>query len=188
MDFANIALRLLHVETTRDLETMVVTTWAIWLNRNQRVFESINQGVSQVWNLAMSALSDYKEASKFFQLGPLSCEVSWKKPLAGVYKINVGGATADDGRCSSIGLVIRDFRGEVVASLCRVLQGNFSVDETEVLAVEAGILLAKEMGLHHITTESDSLSVAQRISSKEVKGEMGHIVQGILSFLEWFSS
>lgn len=133
-------------------------------------------------------MSDYKEASKIFLVGPLSCEVSWKKPPAGVYKINVDGATADDGRCSSIGLVIRDFRGEIVAALCRVLQGNFSVDETEVLAVEAGILLAKEMCLHHITIESDSLSVVQRILSKEVKGEMGHIVQGILSLLDWFSS
>ena len=147
-----------------------MTTWAIWLNRNQRVFESINQGVSQVWNLAMSVLSNYKEASKFFLLGPLSCEVSWKKPPASVYKINVDGASADDGRCSSIGLVIRDFR-EVVATLCRVLQGNFSMDETEALAMEEGIILAKEMGLHHL-----------------VKGEMGHITQGILNFLDWFSS
>ena len=121
-------------------------------------------------------------------MGLLSCKVSWKKPLAGVYKINVDGAIADDGRCSSIGLVIRDFRGEVVAALCRVLQGNFSVDEIEVLAVEVGILLVKEIGLHHITIELDSLSVVQRILSKEVKGEMGHIVQGILTFLESFSS
>ena len=90
----------------------------------------------------MKALSDHKEASKFFLLGLLYCEVSWKKPPAGVYKINVDGATVDDGRCLSIGLVIRDFKGEVAAALCRVLQGNFSMDETEVLAVEAGILLA----------------------------------------------
>ncbi|XP_075636757.1 uncharacterized protein LOC142608995 [Castanea sativa] len=184
LDFADTALRLLHVRTIKDLETMVVAAWGIWLNRNQRVFESVSQGVSQVWKLAMNMLSDYKEASKFFLLGPLSCEVSWKKPPAGVYKINVDGATADGRRCSSIGLVIRDFRGEVVTVLCRVLQGNFSVDETEVLAVEAGILLAKEMGLHHITIESNSLSVVQRILSKEVKGEMDHIVQGILSLLE----
>ena len=107
-----------------------------------------------------------------------------KNPPAGIYKINVDGATADDGRCSSIGLVVRDFRGEVVAALCRVLQGNFSVGETEALVGEEGILLAKEMGLHHVILESHSLSVVQTILSKEVKGEMGHIVQGILIFLD----
>ena len=70
-------------------------------------------------------LSDYKEAAKFCLLGPSFCEVCWKKPPAEVYKINVDGATANDGRRLSIGVVIRDFRGEVVAALCRVLLGNF---------------------------------------------------------------
>ena len=73
----------------------------------------------------MSALSDYKEASKFSLLGPLSGEVSWKKPPAGVYKINVDRATADDRRCSSIGLVIRDFRGEVVAAFVEYSKAIF---------------------------------------------------------------
>ena len=73
----------------------------------------------------MSMLSDYKEASKFNLFGPLSCEVSWKKPPAGVYKIDVDGATADDGRRSSIGLVIRDFRGEAVAAFAEYSQAIF---------------------------------------------------------------
>ena len=51
-----------------------------------------------------------------------------------------------------------------------------------------GIVLAKEMDFHHIIIESDSLSVVQSTFSKEVRGEISHIVQGILSFLDWFSS
>ena len=57
------------------------------------------------------------------------------------------------------------------------------MDETEVLAVEEGIPLANEMGLHHVILESHSLSVVQTILSKEVKGEMGYTVQGIISLL-----
>jgi len=121
-------------------------------------------------------------------LGPSSCEVCWKKPPAGVYKINADGAIADDGRRLSIGMVIRDFRGEVVAALCRVLPGNFSVGETEALAVKARILLAKEMDLHQIIVESNSLSVVQSISFKDFRGEIDYIFHGILSFLEGFSS
>ena len=41
--------------------------------------------------LCLSLLQDYKEAAMFFQLGPSSCELSWKKPPMGVYKINVLG-------------------------------------------------------------------------------------------------
>ena len=61
-------------------------------------------------------LSDYKEVTKFYMLGPSSCEVCWKKPPVGVYKINANGAIVDDGRRSSIGVVIRDFKGEAVAA------------------------------------------------------------------------
>lgn len=133
-------------------------------------------------------LSDYKEASKFYLLGPSSCEVCWKKPPDEVYKINVDGATIDDERRSSIRVVIRDFKGEAVATLCRVLPGNFSVEEIEALAVEAWILLAKEMDLHQIIVESDSLSVVQCILSKDFRGEIGHIFHGILCFLDRFNS
>lgn len=85
-------------------------------------------------------------------------------------------------------MIIRDFKGEAIATLCKVLPGNFSVKETKVLAVEAGILLAREMDLHQFIVESDSLSVVQSISSKDFSGEFGHIVHGILCFLEGFSS
>ena len=47
---------------------------------------------------------------KFCLLGPSSCEVSWKKPQVGFFKINTDGATTDDGRWSSIGVIIRDSR------------------------------------------------------------------------------
>ena len=91
---------------------------------------------------------DFKEAEKFCSLGQAAGDVCWRKLPDGVFKINTDGAAADDGRRSSIGVVIRDCRGQVVAALCRVLSGCFTVDETEVLAIEAGILLAKEMDLN----------------------------------------
>ena len=56
-------------------------------------------------------------------------------------------------------MVIRDSRGEVVVALCRVLPSCFLVDETEALAIEAGIMLARELDLHQVIVESDSLLV-----------------------------
>ena len=187
-DFSELALKLLYARTPRDLDLMVVVAWAIWHNRNLRVFESVNQEVGLVWNYAVSMLFDYKEASKFYLLGRSSCEVCWKNLPVKVYKINVDGATADDGRRSSIGVVIRDFRGNAVAALCRVLPSNFSVEETKALAMEAWILLAKEMDLHQIIVEFDSLSIVQSILSMDFKGEIGHIFHGILCFLDGFNN
>ncbi|XP_075650205.1 uncharacterized protein LOC142620779 [Castanea sativa] len=156
-DFSDIALGLLCAGTTRDLEILVVTAWAIWYNRKQCVHESKKQVAGQIWDFASSFLSNYKEASKYFQLGPAFCDVSWKKPPMGVYKINVDGATSERERNSSIGVIIRDFKGEAAAGLCRLINANFSVLETEVLAVEAGVLLAKYIGLQQIIIESNSL-------------------------------
>ena len=125
---------------------------------------------------------------KFCGLGPSAYEVSWKKSQAGVFKINIDGATADDGRWSSIRVVIRDSKGEVTVALCRVLPSCFSMDEIEALAIKAGILLARELDLHQVIVESNSLSVVQRILAKDFSGGLGHIVHGILGFLEDFSS
>ena len=129
-----------------------------------------------------------KRLKKFCSLGPAAGDVCWRKPPDGVFKINSDGAAADDGRRSSIGVIIRDCRGQVVAVLCRVLPGCFTVDETEALAIEAGFLLAKELDLNQIIIESDSLSTVQRILSKDCSGGFGHIVNGIVSFLDGFMS
>ena len=129
-DFVDVALGLFYAGTNRDMEIMVVTTWAIWYNRNQYVHEGEKLATGQVWDFAWNLLLNYNEASNFFKLGPDYCEISWMKPPRGVYKINVDGATAERGRNSSIGVIIRDYKEEAVASMCRLLNGNFSVLET----------------------------------------------------------
>ena len=187
-DFVDVALGLFYTGTNRDMEIMVVSTWALWYNRNQCVHEGEKLAASQVWDFAWNLLLNYNEASKFFKLGPDYCEISWMKPPKGVYKINVDGATAERGRNSSIGVIIRNYKGEVVAGMCRLLNGNFSVLETELLALEAGILLAKDLGFQQIIIEFDSLLAAQSISAKIISGEIGHIVQGMLCYLDCFDS
>ena len=102
-------------------------------------------------------------------------------------KINTDGAMGGDGVLSSIGVIIRDCRGQAVAALCRVLPGCFSVDDTEALAIEAGVLLARELDFQQIIIESDSLAVVQGISAKDYGGGFGHIVNGIVNLLDGFA-
>lgn len=187
-DFSDVSLHILAEGTTKDLEIMVVTAWSIWYSRNQRVHEAEGQTPSQNWNFASNLLQDHKEASNYFLYGPSACEISWKRPPEGVYKINTDGATSDDGRKSSIGVIIRDSKGETVAGLCKLLPGNYTVMETEIMAVEVGILVAKELELQKVITETDSLPVVQSIVAKENSKEVGHLAQGILSLAGCFSS
>lgn len=48
------------------------------------------------------------------------------------------------------------------------------------MAVEVEILLAKELELQQVITETDSLPVVQSIVAKENSEEIGHLAQGHL--------
>ncbi|KAF3955652.1 hypothetical protein CMV_019153 [Castanea mollissima] len=58
--------------------------------------------------------------------------------------------------------------------------------ETEIMAVEVEILLAKELELQQVITEIDSLPVVQSIVAKENSEEIGHLAQGILNLAGCF--
>ena len=159
LDFLDIALKVLATGDLKDLEYLFVMAWAIWHSINTKVFESVCLGADQIWNSTVNLISDFKEADSFYSLGPMVGEVSWRKPPNGVLKINSDGATGGDGVLSSIGVIIRDCKGQAAAALCRVLPGCFSVDEMEALAIEAGVLLARELDFQQVIIESDSLAV-----------------------------
>ena len=109
-------------------------------------------------------------------------------PLPVVFKINVDGATSEIDRNSSVGVVIRDAVGNVQAACCRYLQGQYSVEEVEALAMKCGLLLAKEHELSQIILESDGLTVVSNVTVAEISGYLGHVYQGILNLLSSFSS
>ena len=64
---------------------------------------------------------------------------------SGVFKVNVDGASSDQDGSSSVGVVIRDSKGQIKAALCLPLQSHFSAELTEVFALEQGVLFAQEL-------------------------------------------
>ncbi|XP_065635987.1 uncharacterized protein LOC136070235 [Quercus suber] len=100
--------------------------------------------------------------------------------------INVDGATSNQGRNCSIGVIIRDYLGYVVAALSKYLPGCFAADQVEALALEQGILLAQEMHLPRVILESDALAVVQALNDNSTGSELGHILQGILLVCDSF--
>ena len=98
------------------------------------------------------------------------------------------GATSDDERNSSVGVVIKDSNESFTASLSKTLPSHYLVPETEIIALDAGILLALEMELRQSILESDSLTVDQGVLSNETSEEAGHLIQGIISLLGYFGS
>ena len=74
-----------------------------------------------------------------------------------MYKINVDGATFEDGRPSGVGAVIRDYRGMVVVASAKLLSAMYGVAVPEAVAAEEGMLLACQMMLTQVVLEFDPL-------------------------------
>ena len=105
-----------------------------------------------------------------------------------IYKINVDGATVRAWGTSSVGVVIQDSKGMVIAAECKVLNGVYDAAVTKAFAVEEGILLAKEMEIHHIVVELDSIGVVDTINANNCNGDIGTVIQGSLEMLRQFRS
>lgn len=79
-----------------------------------------------------------------------------------------------------MGVVIRDSRGMVIAAECRVLSEAYNAKFMEALAVEEGILLARDLEPHQIVVESDSIGVVYAINANNCNRDIGSITQGTL--------
>ena len=75
------ALQVISNSTSQDLETLFVTAWYIWFNRNQVVYESTSILPGQIWDSALRLAKDYKGA-----LSPTRLQFSSKVagPLIGL--------------------------------------------------------------------------------------------------------
>ena len=107
-------------------------------------------------------------------------------PPVGFFKINVDGAVPSVEGHSRVGVIIRDWERKVVIAKCIPLLGRMAVDETEAIAMEQGIILAKNLGLEKTILEGDLMQTIQTIEAKEVRSVVGHIVRGILQNLPNF--
>ncbi|XP_075669908.1 uncharacterized protein LOC142639644 [Castanea sativa] len=179
-NFTDLALQILNNGAAHDLEIFFVTSWALWYNRNQKAFKDACYSPDQVWFFAKATRS---EAAALCNQSQIS-----EAPPTGMYKVNVDGAASGDGRSSRVGVVIRNSKGEPIAALCKLLPRQFTSLETEIIARENGILLAKEMEPTQVIFESNALTVVQDIHAKETNASLGHLYQRICTLLESFRS
>ena len=86
----------------------------------------------------------------------------WPPPL-GLCKINVDGALFPTKKLAGIGVVIRDQQDRLLAALCKKIRAQLGVLEVEAKAYEAGVLLARQLGLNDGVLEGDSLTVSNAL-------------------------
>ena len=169
------------------MEIFFATTQSIWWNRNQVMHEDSGSPPSQSQELANRTLIDCKDDCSHPPLTHSPPVLNWKTPPSSFFKINVDGATSNDGTHTCIGLIFRDCQGFSIAASSEVLQSSYSAKITKAFALLHGVLLALELKIFHAIFESDVVSIVQVLNCGDTDGEIGLILQDIRSYYASFS-
>ncbi|XP_050245646.1 uncharacterized protein LOC126693633 [Quercus robur] len=97
-----------------------------------------------------------------------------------MYKVNFDAAVFADLDASGVGVVVRNDKGEVMASLAARGPLVRDSDETEMLACWRALEFAVEAGFLELILEGDNLTVMKSlISLKPNRSRLGHIFEEI---------
>ncbi|XP_030939531.1 uncharacterized protein LOC115964337 [Quercus lobata] len=155
----------------------------IWYNRNHVLYEANGTSEAHIWGAAIRMIEDFKEANGLDFKHKMDKKDHWEPPSVGFYVINVDGAIPLANGHSGIGIIVRDSDCRFFAAVSMLLQGRYSVEETEAIAVEQGCVLAKKLGLERVIIETDSLLTVQAVEANDVREAVGHIVKSIVQSL-----
>ena len=154
----------------------------VWGNRNNAIHNDEGCPPAQVWAIAKQSQIDFTTSCSHDHPSHPTVRTHWSLPPPGFHKINVDGATTNDGGHSSIIVIIKDHTGATIGAFNKLLPSALPTTVTE-----AGVLFATKMGMSKAIFESDALVLIQTLNSKESGGQLGHILQDIRSSTHVFN-
>ncbi|KAK2650302.1 hypothetical protein Ddye_017791 [Dipteronia dyeriana] len=101
---------------------------------------------------------------------------SWKPPPAGMVKLNTDASVKEGHNLIGLGMVLRDNRGRVLVAASKTVQGNFSAEIGEILALREGLGLAKQHGLFRCWVELDVANVVAAINDPKSTGSLAGFI------------
>nr|XP_023907618.1 uncharacterized protein LOC112019310 [Quercus suber] len=96
---------------------------------------------------------------------PRNAVVQWSPPSERLYKVNFDAALFDHLGCAGLGVVVRDWRGNVLAALSQKVALPQSVEMAEALAAKRAVQLATEMSFTRVLVEGDCKRVVQALQT-----------------------
>ena len=171
------------------LAQFMAIAWNIWRNRN-----GIRHGEEQKKkeNLILEAsrlISEFQAVQD--PLIPSVCrsQTSWLPPEPGFYKADVDGAVFKNLSNAGTGVLIRDYKGQVVAALSQRFFAPLGPLEVEAKAMEAAVIFARDVGIQNIIFEGDCLQVYNCLhGTSKAPPAVANVLNGISFHLQSFRS
>jgi len=174
--------RFLHGEVFSKLvELFAMVAWSIWERRNRVRERQKVWGIDEVCHRASELLKEFHDVHKKVpRLVVQSGDTRWKPPGSGMYKVNFDGALFEEQSCANLGVVIRDSAGLIIGALNQKIRHSGSMDMVEALAASRAIVFVKEVCLHSVVVEGDSLRAIQAIVVAKPSSTMfGNVIADI---------
>ena len=131
----------------KSLEKFSVLAWFIWCRRNKSHFYEPCLAPEKLFEAASKSLVEFqvKKAESVPKQKPAI--LKWHPPSIDTYKINYDGTVFTESNEAGLGIVVRNEKGEVMASLAEKIGMPLGgVEVIEAMATRRAILLAVELG------------------------------------------
>lgn len=137
-----------------DLALIAAMCWFLRKGRCSQVFENVKPNPLLVVSKASALVAEFWEANGFTFMDknePMGADGSfWVPPSVNSFKANSDGAFDHSG----VGVIFRDRKGELIEYVSCVAPAKFAF-AAEALALKKAMQMAFDLGLEHISFESD---------------------------------
>ena len=120
-DFIGIMSQIMEKGSSTYLDLFFMVPWTIWGNRNNAIHNDVGYPPTQVWEIAKLSLIDFTTSNLPDHPSHPTVRAHWSPPFPGFHKINVDGATANNGEHSSIRVIIRDHTEATIGAFNKLL-------------------------------------------------------------------
>ncbi|KAH9722180.1 reverse transcriptase domain-containing protein [Citrus sinensis] len=153
-----------------ECELAAMVCWRIWVQRNDKVWNSRCGRVYQTLNSAGHLLHQWQYWRKqilfddAFGSSLRHGAVCWERPHDGWFKCNVDAAVFSSQSKISFGCVVRNFEGNFLAAKCDCFAGSLGAREAEALGVREALSWLKCLHLPRVIIEVDCLQVFKALT------------------------
>lgn len=133
--------------------------WALWCNHNSYLYNFSCKMPIAILNLAKNFENDYRQVHNPVERVRTREIVVWNPPIWGWNKLNTDASFDLAIKVSWSGIVLRDFRGEVIVTARKRFIRVVFVLQAELKALRFGLEVVKNEGIYAQCVETNSLNV-----------------------------
>ena len=158
-----------------------MTAALIWSRWNQPRAGEAFVPINRICSLAVDNLQEFHRASSLPLRPPPSISpATWSPPPSGWLKVNFDGATFPSKNLASLGAIIRNDNGLVMAPFSQPIPLPTSVETVEVLAARSAVCLARDLNLDQVIFEGDAEVIIKALNFGGFSSSsFGHIIRDI---------